>query len=115
MILFTSIDLQKRTGNVQRAAAQNPIAITSHGQPRNVMLSVEEFRRLKQAAGEAIPAELRKPRAVTVRPQDDPLGYDVSDLAEAARQMAEDVASGRTDEAVQAELAAVRAHFGDRQ
>ena len=45
---------------------------------------------------------------VTARSVDDPLGYDVSDLAAATRQMADDVRSGKTAAAVEAELAAVR-------
>lgn len=50
-------------------------------------------------------------RAVTVRLDDDPLGCDVSDLDAAPRRMAEDALSGRTREAVEAELARVRHRF----
>ncbi|MDX3925540.1 MAG: type II toxin-antitoxin system prevent-host-death family antitoxin [Shinella sp.] len=111
MITFTSIDLQKQTGDVQRAASRDAVVITSHGKPRNVMLSVEEFARLKNAAGEQIPSELTLKRAVTVRHVQDPLGYDVGDFASAARKMAEDALSGRTAPAVNEELEAVRRRF----
>jgi hypothetical protein len=51
-------------------------------------------------------------RAVSVRLDDDPLGYDVSDLETVARRMAEDALSGRDRDAVEAELARVRHRFG---
>ena len=114
MALFSSLDLQKRTGEIQIAAAREPVVITHHGKPRAVMLSVDEYIRLKERAGEPVPTEVRAKRAVTVRLDDDPLGYDVSDLGAAARRMAEDALSGRAAEAVEAELARVRRRFGRR-
>ena len=107
MRTFTSIDLQRQTGDVQRAASREGVIITSHGKPRNVMLSVEEFRRLKLAAGETPPDMFEAPPAV-VRHDDDPLGYNVRDFPAAARRMAEDALAGRNDAAVAAELAALR-------
>jgi hypothetical protein len=95
----------------QRAASRDAVVITSHGKPRNILLSVEEFRRLKEAASEEVPIDLNVKRAVTVRHLPDPLGYDVSDLKAAARKMAEDALSGRTKDAVNRELAAVRTRF----
>ncbi|AWV19851.1 hypothetical protein A3862_29900 (plasmid) [Methylobacterium sp. XJLW] len=112
MQMFTSADLQRRTGDVQASATEAPVAITDYGKPRNVMLSVTEFARLKRAAGEGVPEELAARRRAFVRHVPDPLGYDVRDLGTAARQMADDALSGRTGEAVSAELAAVRARFG---
>ena len=47
METFSAVDLQKRTGDVQRAAAREPVVISVHGKPRNVMLSFEEFERLR--------------------------------------------------------------------
>ena len=82
--------------------------ITSHGKPRAVVMSVEEFRRLKAKAGEPVPAEAEPKAAATLRAADDPLGYDVSDFRAAALRMAEDFKSGRTREAIDAELARVR-------
>ena len=110
MRTFTSIDLQKQTGDVQRAAAREGAVITSHGKPRNVMLSVEEFRRLKLAAGEVLP-DAAEARSAVVRPVSDPLGYDVSEFPDAARRMAEDALAGRDEAAVTAELAALRSRF----
>ena len=111
MQTFTSIDLQKQTGDVQRAASREGAVITSHGKPRNVMLSIEEYRRLKLAAGEALP-ESAEARPAVVRHRDDPLGYDVRDLGAAARKMAEDALAGRNDDAVAAELNALRSRLG---
>ena len=111
MLTFSSIELQKQIGDVQRAAARDAVVITSHGKPRNILLSVEEFRRLKEAAGEKVPNDLNIKRALTVRHLPDPLGYDVSNFKAAARKMAEDALSGKTKEAVNHELATVRARF----
>ena len=113
MLMFTSADLQRRTGDVQSKAGEAPVAITDYKRPRNVMLSVEEFVRLKRLAGETVPHGLEAKRPTTVRPVSDPLGYDVRDLDCAVRQMAEDVSQGRTLEAVATELAAVRARYGE--
>jgi prevent-host-death family protein len=111
VLKFTSLDLQQQTGEIQRAAAQEPVLITNHGKARAVMLSAEEFCRLKEVAGEAVPAEARTRRAVTVRPNEDPLGYDVSVFDAAVRRMSDDVRCGRTDGAVAEELARVRRMF----
>lgn len=110
MRTFTSIDLQRQTGDVQRAALREGAIITSHGKPSNVMLSVEEFLRLKLAAGET-PPEMAEARPPVIQHQDDPLGYDVHDLSTAARRMAEDALAGRNDRAVSMELAALREWF----
>ena len=114
MQAFTSIDLQKQTGDVQRAASREGAVITSHGKPRNVMLSVQEFCRLKRIAGEAVPTGLLPKAAATVRHIPDPLGYDVRNFETAARKMADDVLAGSNDAAVEAELENVRSKFGDR-
>lgn len=54
-------------------------------------------------------------RPSIVRPTADQLGYDTSDFTAVARQMAGDALSGRTQEAVAAELAAIRARFAGRR
>lgn len=104
---FSSLDLQQRTGDVQQAALRGPVLLTSHSKPRSVMMSVEEYRRLKTAVGEAVPPELQE-QGGTVRRRVDPLGYDTSDYDAAVDKMIADVKSGRTRDAVAAELAAVR-------
>jgi sigma54-dependent transcription regulator len=83
--------------------------LTAHGKPRNVIMSAEEFVRLKRAAGEPVPAEAEPRRARTIRAPDDPLGYDTRDYETAVARMIDDVRSGRTKPAVQEELARVRA------
>lgn len=107
MEAFSSLDLQQRTGDVQQAAARAPVLLTNHSRPRNIMMSVEEYRRLKTAVGEPIPPEVQE-RGGTVRGRVDPLGYDMSACGAAIEKMIADVKSGRTRSAVAAELAAVR-------
>lgn len=48
---FSAQDLQRRLGEVQDAALVAPIAITHRGRRRHVMMSIDEFNRLEQAAG----------------------------------------------------------------
>jgi prevent-host-death family protein len=106
---YTSLDLQQRTGDIQRAAIGEPVIITNHGRPRLVISTVEEFARLKAASGEPVPAELRRERKASVRRglPEDPLGYDTSDTMACARAMAEAALSGRNRAFVDAEIAAV--------
>lgn len=106
---YTSLDLQQRTGDIQRAAVAEPVIITNHGHPRLVIATVQEFARLKAASGESLPAELRRERKAAVRRglPEDPLGYDTSDLMACARAMAEDAMSGKNRIYVDAEIAAV--------
>ena len=111
MRTFTSIDLQKQTGDVQRAAAVDGAVITSHGKPRNVMVSVEEFRRLKAAAGEDLPEEISQDTVTVLRPVRDPLAYSGDDFVAEARRMARDALAGRDQIAIDAELAALRKRF----
>jgi prevent-host-death family protein len=110
---FPALDLQQRTGDIQRAAIRNPVLLTSHGKPRSVIMSAEEFRRLKTAAGEPVPPELQE-AGTTLRGREDPLGYDMSDFGAAVDQMVADVKSGRTRAAVEAELEGVRRAYSGR-
>jgi hypothetical protein len=103
--------MQKGIGDVQLEASREPVLITSHGKPRCVLLSVDEFARLKEGVGEPVPSEIRKRRGQTFRSQPDFLGYDLTDIDAAMRAMTEDALSRRTEEAVENELAAVRRHF----
>jgi hypothetical protein len=109
METFRSIHLQKNVGFVLEAARRAPVLFLHHGAPNAVMMSADEFRRLKVAAGEAVPSDLARTRSVTQRGlPNDPLGYDTSDFISCAKQMANDALSGRNKKAVQAELARVR-------
>lgn len=109
---YPSLDLQQRTGDIQRFAAAGPVLLTGHGKPRSVIMSVAEFVRLKQAAGEPVPPEAVQGQTRTVRAQDDPLGYGSGDYDAMVARMLDDVRSGRTKAAVREELARVRAAWG---
>jgi prevent-host-death family protein len=113
MRTFSSQDLQQQTGEIQRAAVSGPVVILSHGKPRSIVMSVDEFRRLKQKAGETVPSELERPRPVVRRvPMRDPLGYSTSDLKSLALTMADAALSGRNRDVVCAEIAAVERRLG---
>lgn len=115
MRTFSSQDLQQQSGETQRAAVSGPVVIMSHGKPRAIVMSVGEFRRLKQRAGETVPSELERPRPVLRRvPMHDPLGYATSDLKRLALTMADAALSGRNREAVHAEIAAVEGRAGSQ-
>jgi PHD/YefM family antitoxin component YafN of YafNO toxin-antitoxin module len=110
---FTFLDLQQLSEEIQRLAAESPVLILNHGKPRSVMMSVEEFRRLKLAAGDSLPNEVAKPRAIVRRGAlKDPLGYDTADFWQVAADMADAAESGRNRDAVRAEIAAVERHLG---
>lgn len=48
MLKFTARDLQRRCGEIQDAALRQPVAITRNGRSRLVMLSIDEYERLKR-------------------------------------------------------------------
>jgi prevent-host-death family protein len=45
---FSSTELANRTGDVLAAAAEAPVAIARHGTPRFVVLSTDQYDRLRQ-------------------------------------------------------------------
>ena len=96
MRAFSSIDLRKQTADGQRSASREGAVITSNGKPRTVMLSIEEFCRLKRIAGEPVPPALLARRAMTVRHVSDPPGYDGKDFAATAPKMAKVPLPGST-------------------
>jgi prevent-host-death family protein len=107
---FRSLHLQKNLGDVFAAVESNPVVILNRGQPRAVVMSAAEFRRLKRAANEPIPrAALPKlPIVIRVGRREEPLGYDTSDFWACVREMADDALSGARDDAVEAEASRVR-------
>lgn len=110
---FSSLDLQQQSGEIQRSATASPVVILNHGKPRSVMMSVEEFRRLKLAAGETWPDEVVKPRPIVRRGQlKDALGYATADLRRVAMAMADAAQSGRNRDDVRAEIRAVERRLG---
>ena len=112
---FRSLHLQKNLGEVLAAVGEDPVVLLNRGQPRAVVMSADEFRRLKKAAGEAVP-RAALPRVMKVvggssERRRDPLGVDTRafpDFSTLARTMADVAMSGRNAEAVRQELSRVR-------
>jgi PHD/YefM family antitoxin component YafN of YafNO toxin-antitoxin module len=48
MVRFSAADCQRQWGKVQDTALVQPVTISSNGRDRLVMMSVEEFTRLKR-------------------------------------------------------------------
>jgi len=110
---FSSLDLQQKTGEVQRSAYVEPVVITNHGKPRFVIVTVEEFSRLKASANEPVPAEVTGRKPVVKRgPPPDPLGRDTRDFAAFVLQMADHALSGKDRTAINAEIAGAKRRLG---
>ncbi len=54
MISVTSAEFQKSFGRYREVAQREPVAITSYGRDSLVLLSAEEYRRLKQCDRRAL-------------------------------------------------------------
>lgn len=60
---FTTVELDKNIGDIKAVAAREPVIITEHRKDRFVMMSIEDFERLRNArdpqrafgAGEILP------------------------------------------------------------
>lgn len=112
---FSSLDLQQRTGEIQTAALREPVAVTFHGRPRAVMLSTDEFCRLKELAGEPVPVELKVPPPEILRSEpEDVLAYSTDDPVEAIVRMAKDDIAGVNRAVVRSEARRFASHFGRR-
>jgi hypothetical protein len=110
---YSSLDLQQRTGEIQAAALRSPVALTFHGRPRTVMLAVDEFCRLKDIAGEPVPAKLRQAAPEVLGPlPEDVLGYDTADPVAAVVRMAHDAIRGVNQSQVSSEAKRFAALFG---
>lgn len=57
MITVTSAELQKKFGRYRDAAQREPVSITNHGRESLVLLSVDEYRRLKRRDREVLRVE----------------------------------------------------------
>jgi prevent-host-death family protein len=57
MLTVTSTEFQQNAGRYQDEALSQPIIITHHGRERLVMLSAEEYRRLKRRDREVLKAD----------------------------------------------------------
>jgi prevent-host-death family protein len=61
MVSVTSAEFQKSFGRYREVAQREPVTITSYGRESLVLLSAEEYRRLKQHDRKALhPWELSK-------------------------------------------------------
>ncbi|MFN7226188.1 MAG: type II toxin-antitoxin system Phd/YefM family antitoxin [Holosporales bacterium] len=58
MLSISASELQKHIGVYQDKAILEPIAVTRNGRERIVLLSAEEYHRLKQQDRRALPVEL---------------------------------------------------------
>lgn len=92
MQTIRSSQLQKNLGDVLDAADVEAVLVTNSEQPRVVVMSADEFIRLKMAAGEPVPAELITSTPILHQAPLDPLGYDTREL-DYACQMARDAQS----------------------
>ncbi|CAA6604672.1 Prevent-host-death protein [Rhodospirillaceae bacterium LM-1] len=70
---FSSFDLQRNVAKVQEAALKEPVSISYHGRDRLVVLSIDEFERLKRRDRQVISMqELPEEFAAALRePYDD--------------------------------------------
>jgi prevent-host-death family protein len=57
MLRCTSQDLQRKVGPLQEKALTEPVIITNHGRDRLVLMSVDEYMRLKKREKQAITIE----------------------------------------------------------
>lgn len=105
MQTIRSINLQKNLGDVLKAADLEAVVVMNRDQPRAVMMSADEFIRLKTAAGEPVPKEVRRSRPTLQRPPVDPLGYDTRD-PDYVSQLIQDVFADRHAQAVRSEAEA---------
>ena len=56
VVTVTSADFQRNIGLYQDEALKKPVAITKNGRPRTVLISAEEYERLKRRDRRAISA-----------------------------------------------------------
>jgi prevent-host-death family protein len=103
MQTFRSQDMQKQASAVQEAAMKEPVIITYHDRPRLVVMSMEEFDRLRGRPDAADSVQFGLPSApnrtmrdfliaysrgeVTRNEAMDGVGLDRSEVAEFARLM----------------------------
>jgi hypothetical protein len=68
MRIFASSDLQRNPAEIQKAALTEPVFLSYHDKPRYVMMSLEEYVRLKGATIVATPESF--PESVLARIRD---------------------------------------------
>ncbi len=113
MQVIRSINLQKNLGDVLKAADMEAVLVTNRDQPRAVVMSAEEYIRLKTAAGEPVPSEVRKSRPTLHRQAPDSLGYDTRDPSYAYR-LARDAKAQKDFDAIAREIGSALRRWGMR-
>jgi hypothetical protein len=48
---YSTVDLDKRLGDVKATASREPVIITEHRKDRFVMMAIEDFERLRDEGG----------------------------------------------------------------
>jgi prevent-host-death family protein len=51
---YSTSDLSRKSGDIIARALQGPITITQRGKPRLILMSVEEYNRLRKRAPETL-------------------------------------------------------------
>ncbi len=57
MVTISSVEFQRKFGRYRDAAQREPVVITNHGRENLVLLSVDEYRRLKRRDRQALRVE----------------------------------------------------------
>jgi prevent-host-death family protein len=73
---LSSREFNQDTGRAKKAAKKGPVFITDRGQPRHVLLSIEEYRRIT-GKGKSIGEMLYMPEAAEVEFEPPRLGDDL--------------------------------------
>jgi hypothetical protein len=94
MRVFASSDLQRNPAEVQKAALMEPIFLSYHDKPRYVMMSLEEYVRLRGAEIIATPESF--PESVLAR---------IREIADSYPEIEVEIAGGLADQIEQPETA----------
>ena len=86
MRVFASSDLQRNPAEIQKAALMEPVFLSYHDKPRYVMMSLEEYVRLKGATIVAAPDSF--PESVLAR---------IRDIAESHPDIEVEIGGGLAD------------------
>lgn len=68
MQAFSSTDVAKRFGAIAQIVQREPVSVQSHGRPQLVMLSPQEYARLRQCVVVVCVEDVDGERLVTVAP-----------------------------------------------
>jgi prevent-host-death family protein len=54
---YSTSDLSRKSGDIIARALQGPVTITQRGKPRLILMSVEEYNRLRGKRGDGPPSD----------------------------------------------------------